>query len=145
MSCKLQTENISKILCTYLNASHNQLFLCRFCRFSVESKCAHLMQQSQSTNLLFLPLLLLPTFAFFYFVASHQTRWCNKRMLTKGYSVLQDFSWIENYKLMWFTLITCWCYFTTRGILEQTWNGSSVSLNNWFSQCRFQWIKRDGN
>ena len=28
-----------------------------------------------------------------------QTRWYNKRILRKGYSVLRDFSWIENYKL----------------------------------------------
>ena len=28
-----------------------------------------------------------------------QTRWYNKRILKKGYSVPRDFSWIENYKL----------------------------------------------
>ena len=134
MSCKLQTENVSNILCDYLCASHNQLFLRRFCKFSVASKCAHLLQRLQSTDLLFW--LLLTTFAFFYFVASHQTRWYNKRMLTKGYSVPRDFSWIENYKLIWLALITCWCYFTTHGILEQTWNCGSVSPNNWFSKCR---------
>ena len=33
-------------------------------------------------------------------VASHQTRWHNKRILRKGYSVPRDFSWIENYKLI---------------------------------------------
>ena len=30
-------------------------------------------------------------------IASHQTRWYIKRMLTKGYSVPRDISWIENY------------------------------------------------
>ena len=70
----------------------------------------------------------------------------NKRMLTKSYSFPQNFSWIENHKLIWLTFITWWCYFTTWGILEQTWNCSSVSPpNNWFSQCHFQWIKRDEN
>ena len=34
-------------------------------------------------------------------VVSHQTRWYNKRILRKGYSVLRDFSWIENYKLIY--------------------------------------------
>ena len=29
-------------------------------------------------------------------VASQQTRWYNKRMFRKGYSVPRDFSWIEN-------------------------------------------------
>ena len=31
-------------------------------------------------------------------VTSYQTRWYNKRILGKGYSVPRDFSWIENYK-----------------------------------------------
>ena len=78
-------------------------------------------------------------------VASYQTRCYNWRMLTKDYSLLWDFSWTENYKLTWLVLFTWWCYFTTRDILEQTWNCGSVSPNNWFSQCRFQWIKRDGS
>ena len=30
----------------------------------------------------------------------YQTRWYNKRILGKDYSVPQDFSWIENYKLI---------------------------------------------
>ena len=29
----------------------------------------------------------------------YQTRWYNKRIFIKGYSVPRDFSWIENYKL----------------------------------------------
>ena len=57
MSCKLQTENISNILCNYLCASHNQLFLRRFHQFSVQSKCVHLLQWSQSTQSTFLPFL----------------------------------------------------------------------------------------
>ena len=32
-------------------------------------------------------------------VASNQTRWYNKRILRKSYSIPRDFSWIENYKL----------------------------------------------
>ena len=40
-------------------------------------------------------------FSFFLFSIFYTTpRWHNKRMLTKGYSVPQDFSWIENYKLI---------------------------------------------
>ena len=78
-------------------------------------------------------------------VASHQTMWYIRRMLTKGYSVPRDFSWVENYKPIWLGLVTWCCYFTTRGILEKTWNCGSVSPNNLFSQCNFQWIKRNGN
>ena len=33
-------------------------------------------------------------------VASHQTKWCKKRILRKVYSVQHDFSWTENYKLI---------------------------------------------
>ena len=83
--------------------------------------------------------------AFLYFVVSHQTRWYNKRMLTKGYSVPREFSWIKNHKLIWLALITCWCYFTTWSIWKQMWNYGSLSPNSWFSQCHFQWTKRDGN
>ena len=32
----------------------------------------------------------------------NKTRWSNKRILIKGYSVPWDFSWIENYKLFFF-------------------------------------------
>ena len=39
-------------------------------------------------------------------VSSLQTRWFIKKMLTKGCYVPQDFSWIENCKLIW--LVT-WC------------------------------------
>ena len=66
-------------------------------------------------------------------VASHQTRWYIKRMLTKGYSVPRDISWIENYN--WYD----------SHLLHGAWNCGSVSPYNWFSHCRFQWIKRDGN
>ena len=54
MSCKLQTENISNILRNYLWASHNQLFLCRFHQFSVQSKHVHFLQWLQSTQSTFL-------------------------------------------------------------------------------------------
>ena len=57
MSCKLQTENISNILCNYLCALYNQSFLCRFHQFSVQSKCVPLLQWSQSTQSTFLPFL----------------------------------------------------------------------------------------
>ena len=41
-------------------------------------------------------------------VASNQTRWYNKRILVKGYSVPRDFSWIENYNLnTWVYLLRC--------------------------------------
>ena len=33
-------------------------------------------------------------------VASYQNRWYNKIILRKGYLILRDFSWIENYKLI---------------------------------------------
>ena len=36
-------------------------------------------------------------------VASHQTRWYNQKNVNKM-PVPQDFSWIENYKLMWLAL-----------------------------------------
>ena len=39
-------------------------------------------------------------------VVSHQTRWHNKRILIKDYSVSRDFPWIENHKLN-LQLITC--------------------------------------
>ena len=32
-------------------------------------------------------------------VPSNQTRWYNKRILRKGYSIPRDFLWIENYKV----------------------------------------------
>ena len=35
-------------------------------------------------------------------VAFRQSRWYNKIILTKGYSVPRDFSWTENYKLFKF-------------------------------------------
>ena len=74
-------------------------------------------------------------------VASPQTRWYIKRMLTKDCSAPRGFSWIQNYKLIWLAIVTWYCYFTTRGILEKTWNYGSVSTNNWSSQCSSQWIR----
>ena len=46
---------------------------------------------------------------------SRLIRWYNKRILRKGYSIPQDFSWIENYKLYgwyFFFVTLLFCQFT---------------------------------
>ena len=42
-------------------------------------------------------------------------------MLTIGCSVPKDFSWIENYKLIWLALVTWCCYFITPGEDKKRW------------------------
>ena len=32
-------------------------------------------------------------------ISFHQSKWCNRKVLRKGFSVSQDCSWTENYKL----------------------------------------------
>ena len=51
-------------------------------------------------------------------------------MLTKGCSVPQDFSWIENYKLIWLALVTWCCYFTTPGKDKKRWKLITQINNN---------------
>ena len=75
-----------------------------------------------------------------------QTRWYNKRILKKGYSVPRDFSWIENYKLCiskrnLHKLITVWkmnlyvcCFFDFKAFSQSTLNLSRW-LCKWSATC----------
>ena len=58
----------------------------------------------------------------------NKTRWYNNRILRKGYSVTEDFSWIENYKLMysrqrllWFILLSLCRFSDTKSICNLRW------------------------
>ena len=62
-------------------------------------------------------------------VASNQTRWYNKRILRKSYSVPWDVSWIENYKLY----TACIDYFIIYWFLQFTTVNVSLFTNNLFS------------
>ena len=58
----------------------------------------------------------------------NKTRWYNNRILRKGYSVAGDFSWIENYKLiysrqrlLWFILLSLCRFSDTESICNLRW------------------------
>ena len=67
-------------------------------------------------------------------VASHQTRWHNKRILIKGYSILRDFSWIENSKLILMCKSTMWKNIFPNMVMSYT-----ILSEIW---CRFRYAKR---
>ena len=78
------------------------------------------------------------------------TRWYNKRILIKGYSVPLDFSWIENYKLssffevlrlfIWFgALFQAFCAF--RAELSKCHSSLSMSIYYYCFKVAFLVIK----
>ena len=73
-------------------------------------------------------------------VVSHQTRWHNKRILIKDYSVSRDFPWIENHKLNLQLHLLCDSSTFLFGLLQFALGLVKKYFESFFILCYFQFV-----